>query len=1105
MRKNKLLLLLVALCACISMGAQTILPRYLAAMPVVDAPQARTGGLAAAPVNAVPSAVATADGTPRAASSADVTLMGCMIYSSLWSSNSDGEYGIYSFPATAQTAFAPVSVSKDYNLVGAAALDGMFCGYKVQTFAGSLLTSTYYMFDADTWTLVEKKSLARAFSNYATSALAFNPVDRTLYGQFMTADGQGLCISTVDVTTGQPTQISTIPGDKMFLTFSFDKKGVLYAIADDGCLYTVEPTTGESKLIGSTGITGLQYSQSATIDAATGRMFWSMMDSSKRSALYEVSLQTGQATLVSEYGATVEVVGMHTAAPFCDAAAPAAVTDLKVAYDEPGGTEATVSFKAPAVAIDGTPLTGALDVEVAYDYVPGYARTAAVQPGAEYSLKVQMPAGHHKVEVKVGNAAGLGLRAWTATYAGYDLPAAVTGLTFTLDGQKAKLSWTAPATGLNGGYFSPDDLYYKVYRYPGNVLVADELRATSFEETLPEDMGKYYYRVVSCTTEDGGSAVSDAIECGSAMTIPYVEDFSDASSLDLYTCIDANGDNKNWKWAENAAVSEDRYGNDAADNWLITPPLALSADWIYKLSFKTKAYGSYYVERLETAFGSGTTVSDMTTPLGTYTVNGEKYVEHSSLLEVKADGNYNVGFHHASSGYGTFQSLYIGEVKVEKYIPTTAPDGVTALDVKAGNQGSLKADVSFKAPVKSINGTPLTAIDHISVLVNDSEVKRFDAPTPGADYSLTVNLANGNNVVSVVAYDAEYPGRTVSADVWGGVDVPGYVRNLKAVWNADDDMSTDITWDAPDKGLNGGYLNPDALTYNYLVYGSFIGYYDSKTGITDRHYTATSTLLTGQTYYYGAIRAVSSAGSSTVYVPFGITLGKPLTAFSESFAGGSTATSYWSVGHLSDVVTWSMANDGTIQSHDGDNGYAFSSGAEGAGESRLETPIISLESNASPALEFWLYRTAGNTSTLTVEASTDGAEFKPVSAVITTDGTTGWTRCEVPLSALAGAKRVQLAFHSNVAEGEFVAIDAVNLITSTTGIDGVSGTDGDILVSGNTAVLTGMAGNELKVVSADGRIIMQHAVASDHETVQLTHSGVCFVICGGKVVKVLVR
>ena len=80
---------------------------------------------------------------------------------------------------------------------------------------------------------------------------------------------------------------------------------MLYAIADDGCLYTVEPATGECKLIGSTGITGLQYSQSATIDVATGRMFWSMMDSSKRSALYEVNLQTGQATLVSEYGATV--------------------------------------------------------------------------------------------------------------------------------------------------------------------------------------------------------------------------------------------------------------------------------------------------------------------------------------------------------------------------------------------------------------------------------------------------------------------------------------------------------------------------------------------------------------------------------------------------------------------------------------------------------------------------------------------------------------------------------------------------------------------------------------------------------------------------------
>ena len=142
----------------------------------------------------------------------------------------------------------------------------------------------------------------------------------------MTADGQGLCISSIDVTTGVPTQIAEIQGNHMFLTFSFDKNGTLYAIADDGNLYTVNIKTGESTIVGNTGVSNLQYGQSATIDPATGRMFWSSMDSNRKSALYEVNLTTGQATLVADYGSTLEFVGLHTASPYCEQTAPAAAT-----------------------------------------------------------------------------------------------------------------------------------------------------------------------------------------------------------------------------------------------------------------------------------------------------------------------------------------------------------------------------------------------------------------------------------------------------------------------------------------------------------------------------------------------------------------------------------------------------------------------------------------------------------------------------------------------------------------------------------------------------------------------------------------------------------
>lgn len=1094
------MLTLVLSLAGVGASAQSALSRYMSALPVSPSADAQAMPAGAAPLRAsVPQPLAAP------ASQQSPTLYGCMIYSSLWDTNTDGAFGIYSFPASAGTAFTPVAVAKDYNLVGGACFDGMFCGYRIQTFGGSLLSSTFYLFDADTWTLVNKISLARAFANYATSAIAYNPANATLYGQFMTSDGQGLCISSIDVTTGEPTQVSVVQDGLMFLTFSFDKKGTLYAIADDGNLYTVDVATGKATLVGSTGVANLQYGQSATIDAATGRMFWSSMDSSRRSALYEVSTTTGKATLVSDYGATIEFVGLHTASPFCEPSAPAAAAGLAVSYATPGDNEATVSLTAPTAAIDGTPLSGDLNVTIAIDYVPTFFKSAAVKPGEKFSVTENIPSGKHKVDVWVGNQAGDGLRAWTTTYTGVDLPGAVGNLAFTIEGSKAKVSWTAPTTGLNGGYFPTDGLYYKVYRYPGNVLVADEYTATSFEEDLPEGMAKYYYRVVACTTEDGGEATTDAIQCGDVMTIPYEVEFTDASSLDLYTCIDANGDNKNWKWAENAAVSEDRYGNDSADNWLITPDLLLTTDWIYRLTFTTKAYGSYYVETLKTALGSGNTVADMTVPLGTYTVNGEKYVEHSELLEVKADGHYNVGFHHASSGYGTFQSLYIGSVKVEKYIPTTAPDSVTDLRVTSGEAGALTAAVSFKTPARCINGSALTAVKQIVVYVNDTEVKRFSNPTPGEELGFSIKLANGNNAVKVVAYDDQTHGREYVKTVWGGVDVPGYVRNLKAVWNANDDMSADLSWDAPTEGLNKGYINPDALTYNYMTYSSFIGYYDSKTGITDRHYTASTSLLTGQTYYYGAIRAVSAAGSSSVYVPFGITLGTPLTSFAESFANGATTTSYWSVGHLSDIVTWGMANDGTIGSYDADNGYAFSSGADGAGESRLETPILSIDATTPQSVEFYLYRKPGNTSTVTVEATTDGREFKPVAAAITTDGATGWCRCEVPLASLRGARRVQLGFHSNVADGEFVAIDKVALIGTTTAISAPAASNGAVSVSGRSVTVSGLAGQTLQVVSPDGRVMMKRVVATDSDTFVLPRGGVCFVICGGHTVKAVVR
>ena len=97
--------------------------------------------------------------------------------------------------------------------------------------------------------------------------------------------------------------------------------------------------------------------------------------------------------------------------------------------------------------------------------------------------------------------------------------------------------------------------------------------------------------------------------------------------------MDANEDGKTWAWINNAAGSDQLDKN--ADDWIITPPIELGTDYLYKLSFKTKGYGEFYTESFSTAFGSENTVEGMLNALGDYTVSGDTYLEKSSVIDRK--------------------------------------------------------------------------------------------------------------------------------------------------------------------------------------------------------------------------------------------------------------------------------------------------------------------------------------------------------------------------------------------------------------------------------------------------------------------------------------
>lgn len=74
-------------------------------------------------------------------------------------------------------------------------------------------------------------------------------------------------------------------------------------------------------------------------------------------------------------------------------------------------------------------------------------------------------------------------------------------------------------------------------------------------------------------------------------------------------------------------------------------------------------------------------------------------------------------------------------------------------------------------------------------------------------------MSNGNHTYKVVAFNAAGQSEAAEKTAFVGVDVPGAVTNLKYTYDYESHTST-ITWDAPTVGANGGYINPDALTYN---------------------------------------------------------------------------------------------------------------------------------------------------------------------------------------------------------------------------------------------------------------------------------------------------
>ncbi len=154
-----------------------------------------------------------------------------------------------------------------------------------------------------------------------------------------------------------------------------------------------------------------------------------------------------------------------------------------------------------------------------------------------------------------------------------------------------------------------------------------------------------------------------------------------------------------------------------------------------------------------------------------------------------------------------------GDQVVCAYVPNEYADGVPSPAENltlAFDKGSLTGAVAFDVPAEDFSGKTVEGNVTYTVTANGTTVAQGSA-TVGTPVSAPVTLsADGNYTFAVTLGNSTGNSPAVDTTTYVGYDTPCAVTDVK--FTRDGSVNT-VTWAAPVAGVNGGYVDADALSY----------------------------------------------------------------------------------------------------------------------------------------------------------------------------------------------------------------------------------------------------------------------------------------------------
>lgn len=943
----------------------------------------------------------------------ETVLTGFLYYAESWNDLPSGvntPNGIYLFPTDGgePEPFARISYMNSLCNGGAVLAGDTYWYIWRQTDPSGMTSidiSQLYSYNLRTGEFTNEGMVASDFAS--ASDKAWDPVENKIYGQHVIDGTRKLCIEDYQEETLTP-----VADCAQYYGLAFNAAGQLYGIDGTGTLCVIDKTTGRATAIGNTGVVP-KLAQSMTFDYKTGELWWasySESGSGYASVIYKVDPATAKVTPVKVFSDQEEILGLGVMPPLAADDAPGCVNNLSVTLTSPLSADAAVSFTLPSETYMGSPLTG----EVTWTVTANGNKLAEGKGrgGEAVSRTVSLPAGEVNIAVACSNEAGEGPSEKKQVWVGDDYPLAPGDVILKVDEKTGTftLTWKRPEAGEHGGYINPDNLTYTVTRMPDKQEVATAIAGCRFEEVIdiPELPQEYWYEVKALNGwRESEAEESNHASFGKGFEVPYHNGFDTASSLNLCYITDGNGDGRTWGWdshkTQTAYIFTGTDYDKPQDDWLITPGIDMKAGSTYTIVYTVAANmnDGRFADRLEVAAGSGLNPKEYTVIENPFDCLGNEST-HSITFSPAEDGYYHIGF-HCISDCRRGLSVAIDDLHIDVMEAQDAPAAVTQLKLKS-SKGTAPVTISFVTPTKTVGGKKLENITRVDVFRNVSElVKSVETTQTGHLMTVTDNKGSkGMTTYTVVAYNEHGVGERAEAEIFLGIDFPGAPQNI----NLRDmgDGSLEMTWDAPTEGANGGWFDPQNLTY--MVYQINNGFATDPQETSERKFTVArhpDYYSDEQGLVYYAVAAVNKTGEGNAYRSNEIIVGTPYTyPFAESWPAGKERNEMWYRMNLNSDG-WSAVS-GFDSDSDGGS-LAFDSSIEGD-MSYYCMGKVNLAFATKPKLIFDYYAIPGENIRIVAEASKafrDGYFPCCVIDFANLKGEEGWREAVIDLAEVANA------------------------------------------------------------------------------------------------------